>query len=121
MIPIFMPLQPCRRRTVPTSEPQTSRSRRLLQPFPNTDPGLAGETGISPEGATLYGLDGLKIGGGIEGALSNGAPNRPIWPPPNPLAPPRPAARASVTAAEPSVIAKRRIIALRAIDLCLIF
>jgi hypothetical protein len=30
------------------------------QPFPNTDPGLAGETGVSGEAGTVYGLDGLK-------------------------------------------------------------
>jgi hypothetical protein len=98
-------------------------SSRIVQPFPNIDPGLAGETGVSPEGATVYGLEGLKTGGGIKGTLfSNGPPNRPpMWPPRNPLAPPRPAATASVTAAVPSAMATRTIIVLRAIDFCLIF
>jgi hypothetical protein len=66
----------------------------------------------------VYGLVGLKIGGGIEGTLfSNCWPNPPtMWPllnppPPLPLCP----ARASVAAAALSVMAKR-IIVLRAID-----
>ena len=32
--------------------------------FPNTDPGLAGETGVSGVVGTVYPLDGLKTGGG---------------------------------------------------------
>lgn len=42
--------------------------------FPNIDPGLAGETGVSGDWGTVYGPDGLKIGAGIvEGAeFTNG-------------------------------------------------
>jgi hypothetical protein len=74
------------------------KSSESFQPFPKTDPGLAGETGVSGEAGTVYGLDGLKTGGGFEGTLSNNGPRNPppIWPPPNPPPPPPcPAARAS--------------------------
>ena len=29
---------------------------------PNTDPGLPGETGVSGDSGTVYGIDGLKCG-----------------------------------------------------------
>jgi hypothetical protein len=52
---------------------QTAQLTPALGLAPNTDPGLAGETGVSREGATVYELDGLKVGGGIEGAgFTNG-------------------------------------------------
>jgi hypothetical protein len=48
---------------------------RLPGPFPNTDPGLAGETGTSGVAGAVYGVDGLNIGGGIDGdRLNSGAP-----------------------------------------------
>jgi hypothetical protein len=37
-------------------------------PLPNTDPGLAGETGTSGVAGTVYGVEGFNTGGGIEGA-----------------------------------------------------
>src|ERR1700692_3247729 len=43
-----------------------------LGPGPNTDPGLAGETGVSPGGGSVYGVNGLKVGAGIDGTLSSG-------------------------------------------------
>src|SRR4029077_17971307 len=94
-----------------------------FQPLPNTDPGLAGETGVSRDEGTVYGVDGLKIGAGSEGTLfSQGPPTpRPMWPPraPPPPPPPRPAASASVAAAAVSMTAARTIIVLRESDLCL--
>jgi hypothetical protein len=58
-----------------TAFPQPYASDTQLTPAlglaPNTDPGLAGETGVSREGATVYGLDGLKVGGGIVGTRSS--------------------------------------------------
>ena len=38
----------------------TPLSRGLFQSLPNTDPGLAGETGVSGEVGTVYGLDRLN-------------------------------------------------------------
>jgi hypothetical protein len=34
----------------------------LFQPLPNTDPGLAGDTGVSGVVGAVLGLDGLKVG-----------------------------------------------------------
>jgi hypothetical protein len=95
-----------------TKHPDVNRRSRFItppnscasfQPLPNTDPGLAGETGVSGEAGTVYGLDGLKIGRGIEGTLSSKGPRNPppMWPPPKrpPPPPPYPAARASVATA----------------------
>jgi hypothetical protein len=39
-----------------------------FQLFPNTDPGLAGETGVSGDCGTVYESDGLNVGAGIAGA-----------------------------------------------------
>jgi hypothetical protein len=50
------------------------KEKNGFQPFPNTDPGLAGETGVSGEEGTMYGVDGLKTGGGSKGALLGSGP-----------------------------------------------
>jgi hypothetical protein len=101
----------------------TPLSRGLFQSLPNTDPGLAGETGVSGEVGTVYGLDRLNTGGGTEGTLfRNGLRNpSPTWPPLGPPPSPRPAAKVSVATAVLSVMAARRIIVLRNIDLRLMF
>ena len=125
-----VPAQPAgqitRRSTRMSTDGAGSQRLRIgasFQPLPNTDPGLAGETGVSRDEGTVYGVDGLKIGAGSEGALfSQGPPTpRPMWPPraPPPPPPPRPAASASVAAAAVSMTAARTIIVLRESDLCL--
>jgi hypothetical protein len=43
---------------------------RRFQPFPNTDPGLAGETGVSGDCGTVDGSDGLNVGAGTVGVSS---------------------------------------------------
>ena len=100
----------------------------LLGPGPNTDPGLPGETGVSGDSGTVYGIDGLKVGAGIDGApSSSGGPERPriapgAWPPaPPPRAWACPAANApnkATHAARANVVsAIRSILLLRICDL----
>jgi hypothetical protein len=52
----------------------------LFQPLPNTEPGLAGETGVSRDSGTVDDSDGLKTGAGLlmtgGGALLTGELNR---------------------------------------------
>jgi hypothetical protein len=50
---------------------------------PNTDPGLPGETGVSGDCGTVYGIDGLKVGPGVDGApsMSGDAPEKPRFAP----------------------------------------
>jgi hypothetical protein len=79
----------------------------VLGAVPNTDPGLAGETGVSGDSGIVYGIDGLKVGAGIEGTLSRkgGGADRPRFAPS--AWPPRPPPRAwagSISANEPSKV-----------------
>src|SRR5580704_7805104 len=39
-----------------------------VQRGPKTDPGLPGETGVSGDCGTVYGIDGLKVGVDVDGA-----------------------------------------------------
>ena len=72
----------------------------LFQPLPNTEPGLAGETGVSRDSGTVYDSDGLKTGAGLlktgGGALLNTGEWNPLaaCTPPNPPFRPRPPPRA---------------------------
>ena len=47
-----------------------ARGRPAPVQFPNTDPGLAGETGVSGDCGSVYDSDGLNVGAGIAGASS---------------------------------------------------
>jgi hypothetical protein len=47
---------------------QVHSTRHYYGPFPNTDPGLAGETGTSGVVGAVFGVDGLSTGGGMDGA-----------------------------------------------------
>jgi hypothetical protein len=47
---------------------ETRSMAPVFQPFPNTDPGLAGETGVSGDCGIVYGSDGLNVGVGVVGA-----------------------------------------------------
>jgi hypothetical protein len=51
--------------------------------FPNTDPGLAGETGVSGDCGSVYDSDGLNVGDGIAGASFKTGGWNPwlMWPP----------------------------------------
>src|SRR5215468_1972650 len=100
---------------------QKPAASAVHQPCPNTDPGLAGETGVSGDWSTVYGFDGLKAGGGIEGVRSNICPWNPppvMWPlwklPPawTPLLP-RSAANGCTASVVSNVTMANRIIALR--------
>jgi hypothetical protein len=42
--------------------PRVGRGSYKVQPLPNTEPGLAGDTGASGDVGAVYGLDGLKVG-----------------------------------------------------------
>ena len=73
-----------------------SDSAALHQPLPNTEPGLAGETGVSGGSGMVYGPDGLKTGAGVLKTDGGAPPNTGEWIPPsrplpsNPLLRPRP-------------------------------
>ena len=62
----FLTVDPVNKGATPL--PNRTARRAVHQPFPNIDPGLAGETEFSGDCGREYGSDGLKVGAGIEGA-----------------------------------------------------
>jgi hypothetical protein len=65
-----------------SSPHQRGENKGLYQPFPKTDPGLAGDTGVSGDCGCVYESDGLNVGAGIGGASFTGGWNPWLmWPP----------------------------------------
>jgi hypothetical protein len=60
-----------------------ARGRPAPAQFPNTDPGLAGETGVSVDCGSVYDSDGFNVGVGIAGASFKTGGWNPwlMWPP----------------------------------------